>query len=99
VTLQENPDSWKTQHSRLRKFARSGKPQFGALRHTLRMILDAIRNGNADEVRSLLAADPSVYSARTGEGASAVLWAVYTRHSDLAPILLGSRKPDFFEAC
>jgi len=63
------------------------------------MILDAIRNGNADEVRSLLAADPSLYNTRTAEGASAVLWAVYTRHSDLAPILLGSREPDFFEAC
>ena len=63
------------------------------------MLLDAIRNGNADEVRSLLAADPSLYNTRTAEGASAVLWAVYTRHSDLAPLLLGSREPDFFEAC
>ena len=28
-----------------------------------------------------------------------VLWAVYTRHPELAPLLLGSRPPDFFEAC
>ena len=63
------------------------------------MLLDAIRTGNADEVRSLLAADPSLAETRTAEGASAVLWAIYTRHPELAPLLLGSREPDFFEAC
>ena len=63
------------------------------------MLLDAIRNGNADEVRSLLAADPSLAETRTAEGASAVMWAIYTRHGDLAQLLLGSRRPDFFEAC
>lgn len=63
------------------------------------MLMDAIRNGNADQVRSLLAADPSLANSRTAEGASAVLWAVYTRHADLAPLLLGNREPDFFEAC
>ena len=63
------------------------------------MLLDAIRNGNAEAVRALLAADPSLAATRTPEGASAVLWAVYTRHPDLVPLLLGSREPDFFEAC
>jgi ankyrin repeat protein len=63
------------------------------------MLLDAIRNGNADEVRSPLAADPSLAETRTDQGASAVMWAIYTRHADLAPLLLGSRQPDFFEAC
>jgi len=63
------------------------------------MLLDAIRNGNADEVRSLLAADPSLALTRTPEGASTVMWAIYTRHADLVPLLLGSRQPDFFEAC
>jgi ankyrin repeat protein len=63
------------------------------------MLLDAIRSGDTDQVRSLLAADPSLYQTRTPEGASAVLWAVYTRHADLAPLLLGARQPDFFEAC
>jgi ankyrin repeat protein len=63
------------------------------------MLLDAIRNGNADEVRSLLAADPSLAQTRTDQGASVVMWAVYTRHAELAPLLLGSRQPDFFEAC
>lgn len=63
------------------------------------MLLDAIHKGNAEEVRSLLAADPSLYDTRTPEGASAVLWAVYTRHAELAPLLLGGREPDFYEAC
>ena len=63
------------------------------------MLMDAIRNGNAEEVRSLLAADPSLAQSRTAEGATAVLWAVYTRHPELAPLLLGTREPDLFEAC
>jgi ankyrin repeat protein len=63
------------------------------------MFFDAIRQGDAAQVRALLAADPSLASARTPEGASAVLWSAYTRHADLAPILLGGRQPDFFEAC
>jgi ankyrin repeat protein len=63
------------------------------------MLFDAIRQGDADQVKALLAADPSLATARTPQGASAVLWAAYTRHSELAPVLLGSRQPDFFEAC
>ena len=63
------------------------------------MIFDAIRQGDADQVRALLAADPAVAASRTPEGAGTVLWAVYTRHPELAPLLLGSRPPDFFEAC
>src|SRR5882672_6940571 len=71
----------------------------GGLGHTRSMLLDAIRSGDADQVRSLLAADASLYGTKTPEGASAVLWSVYTRHADLAPLLLGEREPDFFEAC
>jgi ankyrin repeat protein len=63
------------------------------------MIFDAIRQGDTAQVQALLAADPSLSTACTPEGASAVLWAVYTRHADLAPILLAGRQPDFFEAC
>jgi ankyrin repeat protein len=63
------------------------------------MIFDAIRQGDAEQIRTLLAADPSLADSRTPEGASLVLWAVYTRHPELAPLLLGSRAPDFFEAC
>jgi ankyrin repeat protein len=63
------------------------------------MIFDAIRQGDAEQIRTLLAADPSVADSRTPEGATTVLWAVYTRHPELAPLVLGSRPPDFFEAC
>jgi ankyrin repeat protein len=63
------------------------------------MFFDAIRQGNAPQVHALLAADPSLANSRTPEGASPVLWAAYTQHAELAPILLGGREPDFFEAC
>jgi ankyrin repeat protein len=62
-------------------------------------LFDAIRAGDAELVKVLLAADPSLAEARNPDGATAVLWAAYTRHADLAPILLGAREPDFFEAC
>jgi ankyrin repeat protein len=60
---------------------------------------DAIRKGDTPQVRALLAEDPHLRGARNRDGASAVLWAAYTRHPDLAPLLLGSREPDFHEAC
>lgn len=63
------------------------------------MLFDAIRKGDADQVSALLAVDPQLYNARTPEGATPVLWAVYTGHAALAPLLLGPRPPDFFEAC
>ena len=63
------------------------------------MIFDAIRQGDPDQVRALLAADPALAASQTPEGAGTVLWAVYTRHPELAPLLLGSRPPDVFEAC
>jgi ankyrin repeat protein len=63
------------------------------------MFLDAIRQGDAARVQSLLAADPSLAVTCTPQGASTVLWAAYTRHPELAPLLLGERPPDFFEAC
>src|ERR1039458_3251385 len=63
------------------------------------MIFDWIRQGDAERIRTLLAADPALANSRTPEGASLLLWAVYTRHPELAPLLLGSRPPDFFEAC
>src|SRR3954454_22137420 len=63
------------------------------------MLFDAIRQGDAEQVRALLATDPALSESRTPEGATPVLWAVYTRHADLAPLLLAGRAPDFFEAC
>src|SRR5713226_3527338 len=63
------------------------------------MLFAVIRSGNADEVRALLAGDSELGNARTPEGATPALWAIYTGHADLVPLLLGSRAPDFFEAC
>ncbi|MCU1236545.1 MAG: ankyrin, partial [Candidatus Solibacter sp.] len=51
------------------------------------MLFDAIRQGDAEQVRALLAADPTLAQSRTPEGATPVLWAVYTRHAELAPLL------------
>src|SRR5712691_2376566 len=60
---------------------------------------DAIRRGDAAEVQALVEADPKLAEARNREGATPALWAVYTRHAELAPIVLAGRDPDFFEAC
>jgi len=63
------------------------------------MIFDIIRRGDLEQLRALLADNPALANARMPEGANTVLWAVYTRHPELAPLLLGTRPPDFFEAC
>jgi uncharacterized protein len=62
-------------------------------------LFDAIRRGDEAQVRAILAADANLGHARNQEGATAVLWALYTRHPELAPLVLGARQPDFFEAC
>jgi ankyrin repeat protein len=73
-------------------------------RHTAEMnripqLFDAIRNGDAAGVRALLSAEPGLAEARNNDGATPVLWAVYTRHPELVEVVLGGRAPDFFEAC
>jgi len=50
-------------------------------------------------VRALLAEEPRLAGAKNNDGATAVLWAAYTRHPELAPLVLGAREPDFHEAC
>jgi ankyrin repeat protein len=60
---------------------------------------DAIRQGDAAEVQALVAAHPKLADARNQEGATPALWAAYTRHANLAPVVLAGRAPDFFEAC
>jgi ankyrin repeat protein len=60
---------------------------------------DAIRHGDAAEVQALVAANPQLAEARNQDGATPALWAVYTQHADLAPVVLAGRAPDFFEAC
>jgi ankyrin repeat protein len=62
-------------------------------------LFDAIRKGDALQLQSLLSANPKLAKAANRDGATAVLWAAYTRHPELAAMLLGSREPGFFEAC
>jgi uncharacterized protein len=60
---------------------------------------DAIRKGDAAQVQALLAEDPQLSVARNKDGATTALWAAYTRHPELASLVLGGRQPDFHEAC
>src|SRR5438477_8622261 len=61
-------------------------------------LFDAIRQGDAAGVQALVAADPQLADSRSRDGATPALWAVYTRHAELAPIVLAGRAPDIFEA-
>jgi ankyrin repeat protein len=60
---------------------------------------DAIRKGDAAQVRALLNEAPQLTESRNKDGASPALWAAYTRHPDLAPLVLGTKAPDFWESC
>ena len=62
-------------------------------------LFDAIRQGDLGQVRALMTADPTLAGARNSDGATPALWAAYTRHPDLAAVVLAGREPDFFEAC
>jgi ankyrin repeat protein len=62
-------------------------------------IFDAIRAGDAGEVRRLLAADPSLAGARDENNRSAVLLARYSHRTDALAALLDAGPPlDIFEA-
>jgi len=62
-------------------------------------LFDAIRKGDTGQVRALMTSDPTLAGARNADGATPALWAAYTRHPELAPVVLAGREPDFFEAC
>ena len=49
---------------------------------------EAIGAGDQAQVASLLAREPALLAAQHASGASAVLWAVYTQHSDIAQFLI-----------
>jgi ankyrin repeat protein len=66
---------------------------------TSNQFFDAIRAGDAESVRSLLANDPALAGTPGSTGATPVLWAIYCRHPELTDSLPAGRKPDFFEAC
>lgn len=60
---------------------------------------DAIRQGDAAQVGALLAEDPRLAALPNKDGATPALWAAYTRHPELAALILGARETDFYEAC
>lgn len=62
-------------------------------------LFDAIRKGDGAAVRALMTADAALAATHNSDGATPALWAVYTRHAELAPVVLAGREPDFFEAC
>jgi uncharacterized protein len=62
-------------------------------------LFDAIRKGDPGQVRALMTSDPTLAGARNSDGATPALWAAYTRHPELADVVLAGREPDFFEAC
>ena len=51
---------------------------------------DAIRSGDLTQVQALLAADPSLASARNESGASPLLLSIYTGRRDIRELLLSS---------
>ena len=51
-------------------------------------LFEAIRNGDVGAVRSLVAADPSLASAKNASGVSAVLFSVYTGRREIRDFLL-----------
>lgn len=61
--------------------------------------LEAVKAGNLDDVRRLLAATPALAAARDASGVSAILLATYRGHRDIASALVDSGAPlDIFEA-
>lgn len=62
-------------------------------------MIDAVRAGDADALRSILAGDPSAAAARTEGGDSPLMTTLYHGRRDLAEIILAhGRRPDAFEA-
>src|SRR5437868_7116213 len=61
--------------------------------------LDAIKQGNSARVGALLKQNPALIKARTRNGTTPVLLAVYARHPDIAESLLATGiEPNIFEA-
>lgn len=62
-------------------------------------LLDAVTSGRIDEVRRLLAEQPSLAATRGPNGVSAILLAVYHRRPEIAGLLESHGAPlDIFEA-
>lgn len=62
-------------------------------------VMDAVKAGDADALRAVLARDPAAADARPDGGDSPLLMALYTGRRDLADVLAGAgRRLDVFEA-
>ena len=66
---------------------------------SLEALLEAIKEGDADKLDALLAADPALAKARDKNGLSAIMQAAYHRRFDLAKTLASKAgELDIFEA-
>ena len=62
--------------------------------------MTAIQKGDAGKVTGLLAKEPGLANAQRKDGASAVLFALYTRHPEIADLLISRGAAiGFVEAC
>lgn len=63
-------------------------------------VLEAVRAGDIQALKTALAANPSEANARTPEGISAAILAVYAGHRELVPVLVAAgAEEDLFLAC
>jgi ankyrin repeat protein len=61
--------------------------------------LDAIKKGDSAEVQKLLREEPSLAKASDQKARTAILFAVYAKHKEIAELLIASGvEPDIFEA-
>jgi ankyrin repeat protein len=73
--------------------------QSGSGLRTEEEFLDAIKKGNSARVSELLKQNPALFKARTSNGTTPVLLAVYARHPEIAESLLATGiEPNIFEA-
>jgi ankyrin repeat protein len=64
-----------------------------------KQFFDAIKNGDKAQVQRLLKRDPSLAKASDEKGRTAILFAVYAEHKDIAEMLISSGvEPNIFEA-
>jgi ankyrin repeat protein len=66
---------------------------------TAQQIITAIKAGDVDQIKQLLATDPSLAAARTDDGISAIMLALYYNKPAIAELLIEAGVvPDIFEA-
>jgi ankyrin repeat protein len=62
-------------------------------------LIQAVQSGNVEVVQSLLAQSPPLASAKDANGVSALMYAFYYRHPEVADFLLAAKSElDIFEA-